>query len=180
LTQWSPSGIKVELKRRASGLEDPRGQGKRRSGVAELLGEHHYQMDPKGRISLPAKFREAFKAGVHLTLGQEGCLYAFPPDRWNQERGRVEERALADRDSRAYTRIFFGNAEHVDLDAQGRLVVPRRLRDKVRLGRDVAVVGVADRLEIWPEEEWARYAESLESSYQSGSLQAGREKGEGG
>jgi transcriptional regulator MraZ len=148
--------------------------------VAELLGEHHYQMDPKGRISLPAKFREAFKAGVHLTLGQEGCLYAFPPDRWAQERDRVEERALADPNSRAYTRIFFGNAEHVDLDAQGRLVVPRRLRDKVRLDRDVAVIGVADRLEIWPEEEWARYADSLESSYQSGTLQAGREKGEGG
>jgi MraZ protein len=139
--------------------------------VAELLGEHHYQMDPKGRISLPGKFREAFEAGVHLTLGQEGCLYAFPRDQWDKERQRVEERALADQDSRAYTRMFFGNAEHVDLDAQGRLVVPRRLREKVRLARDVAVVGVADRLEIWPEEEWARYAEALESSYQSGTLQ---------
>jgi MraZ protein len=86
----------------------------------------------------------------------------------------VEERSLADQDSRAYTRIFFGNAEHVDLDAQGRLVVPRRLRDKVRLGRDVAVIGVADRLEIWAEEEWARYAEAQEGSYQSGSLQPQR------
>jgi MraZ protein len=138
--------------------------------VAELLGEHHNKMDPKGRISLPAKFREAFQAGVHLTLGQEGCLYAFPPEQWARERARIEERSLADPDSRGYTRVFFGNAERVDLDAQGRLVVPRRLRDKVRLGRDVAVVGVAERLEIWPEEEWARYAEAQESSYQSGSL----------
>jgi MraZ protein len=142
--------------------------------VAELLGEHHYQMDPKGRISLPAKFREAFKAGVHLTLGQEGCLYAFPSDEWDRERGRVEERALADPRSRAYTRVFFGNAERVDLDGQGRLVVPRRLREKVRLGRDVAVVGVADRLEIWAEEEWERYAEAQEGSYQSGALQPQR------
>lgn len=138
--------------------------------MAELLGEHHYQMDPKGRISLPAKFREAFKAGVHLTLGQEGCLYAFPPGEWEREKGRVEERALADPQTRGYTRVFFGNAEHVDLDAQGRMVVPRRLREKVRLARDVAVIGVSDRLEIWPEEEWARYAESLETSYQSGAL----------
>jgi MraZ protein len=144
--------------------------------VAELLGEHHYQMDPKGRISLPAKFREAFEAGVHLTLGQEGCLYAFPTEQWARERARIEERSLADGQSRGYTRVFFGNAEHVDLDAQGRLVVPRRLRDKVRLGRDVAVIGVADRLEIWPEEEWARYAEAQESSYQSGSL--GPDRGE--
>ena len=142
--------------------------------MAELLGEHHYQMDPKGRISLPAKFREVFKAGVHLTLGQEGCLYAFPPEQWDRERGRIEDRALTDRDSRGYTRVFFGNAEHVDLDAQGRLVVPRRLREKVRLDRDVAVVGVADRLEIWPEDEWARYAEAQETSYQAGALRPAR------
>jgi len=138
--------------------------------VAELLGEHHYQMDPKGRISLPAKFREPFKAGVHLTLGQEGCLYAFPREEWEGEKARIEERALADPQTRGYNRVFFGNAEHVDLDGQGRLVVPRRLREKVRLGRDVAVIGVSDRLEIWPEEEWSRYAQSQESSYQSGAL----------
>jgi len=138
--------------------------------VAELLGEHHYQMDPKGRISLPAKFREPFEAGVHLTLGQEGCLYAFPREEWEGEKARIEERALADPQTRGYNRVFFGNAEHVDLDGQGRLVVPRRLREKVRLGRDVAVIGVSDRLEIWPEEEWSRYAQSQESSYQSGAL----------
>jgi MraZ protein len=138
--------------------------------VSELLGEHHYQMDPKGRISLPAKFREAFKAGVHLTLGQEGCLYAFGPEEWQREKDRIEARALADPQTRGYNRVFFGNAEHVDLDAQGRLVVPRRLREKVRLGRDVAVIGVSDRLEIWSEEEWSRYAEAQERSYQTGAL----------
>jgi MraZ protein len=159
LTWWSLSGIKVELQWRRG-----------RVPVAELLGEHHYQMDPKGRISLPAKFREVFKAGVHLTLGQEGCLYAFGPEEWQREKERIESRALADPETRGYNRVFFGNAEHVDLDGQGRLVVPRRLREKVRLGRDVAVIGVSDRLEIWPEEEWSRYAEAQESSYQSGAL----------
>lgn len=138
--------------------------------MAELLGEHHYQMDPKGRISLPAKFREAFKAGVHLTLGQEGCVYAFPREEWEREKERVQELSLSDRGSRGYNRVFFGNAEHVDLDGQGRLVVPRRLRDKVRLDRDVSVVGVSDRMEIWPEEEWRRYSEGLETSYRTGAL----------
>ncbi len=147
--------------------------------MAELLGEHHYQMDPKGRISLPGKFRDAFKAGVHLTLGQEGCLYAFPDDEWGREKQRVQERALSNPASRGYTRVFFGNAEHVDLDTQGRLVVPRRLREKVGLGRDVAVVGVSDRLEIWPEEDWARYAAEAEASYRSGVLAADRADGRG-
>jgi len=142
--------------------------------VAELLGEHRYQMDPKGRISLPAKFREAFKAGVHLTLGQEGCLYAFPPDEWTKEKERVEERGLASPTTRGYTRMFFGNAERVDLDTQGRLVIPRRLREKVGLARDVAVIGVSERLEIWSAGDWDRYAADQEASYRSGGLAAER------
>lgn len=142
--------------------------------MAELLGEHRYQMDPKGRISLPVKFRDAFKAGVHLTLGQEGCLYAFPPEEWTREKERVEERALANQSNRGYTRMFFGNAEHVDLDAQGRLVIPRRLREKVGLDRDVSVIGVSDRLEIWSTGEWDRYSEEQEASYRSGGLAADR------
>ena len=142
--------------------------------MAELLGEHRYQMDPKGRISLPAKFREAFRAGVHLTLGQEGCLYAFPPDEWVKEKERVEERGLASQGNRGYTRVFFGNAEHVDLDAQGRLVLPRRLREKVGLERDVVVLGVSDRLEVWPADAWDRYADDQEASYRSGGLSTER------
>lgn len=142
--------------------------------MAELLGEHRYQMDPKGRISLPAKFREAFRDGVHLTLGQEGCLYAFPPEEWAKEKERVEERGLANPANRGYTRVFFGNAEHVDLDGQGRLVIPRRLREKAELGRDVAVIGVSDRLEIWSSDAWDRYAADQEASYRSGGLAAER------
>jgi MraZ protein len=131
-------------------------------------------MDPKGRISLPAKFREAFKAGVHLTLGQEGCLYAFAPDEWKREKERVGETGLTSQANRGYTRVFFGNAEHVDLDAQGRLVIPRRLREKVGLDRDVSVIGVSDRLEIWSTEDWERYAADQEASYRSGGLAAER------
>jgi MraZ protein len=162
LTEWSASGIKVELQRRG------------RRGRVELLGEHHYQVDPKGRISLPAKFREVLSEGVHLTLGQEGCVYAFPNREWEQEKERVESRTLADPRNRGYARVFFGNAERVDLDAQGRLVVPRRLRDKVGLGRDVAVVGVSDRLEIWAREAWDRYVSAQEGSYASGELIPGQ------
>ncbi|HEX2031383.1 MAG TPA: division/cell wall cluster transcriptional repressor MraZ [Actinomycetota bacterium] len=138
--------------------------------MAELLGEHHYQMDPKGRISLPVKFRDAFAEGVYLTLGQDECLYAFPLEQWQRARDEVEARTIAEPRNRAYARVFFGNAERMDLDPQGRLVVPRKLREKVRLGREVAVVGVADRLEIWPRDVWERYTQTHEGSYASGSL----------
>ncbi len=138
--------------------------------MAELLGEHHYQMDPKGRISLPGKFREAFEEGAYLTLGQDGCLYVFPRPEWDREKGRVEARTIASPDNRAYARMFFGNAERVDLDVQGRLVIPRKLRETVGLGRDVAVIGVSDRLEVWAEDAWERFTRAHETSYASGRL----------
>jgi MraZ protein len=138
--------------------------------VAELLGEHHYQMDPKGRISLPVRFRDSLADGIYLTLGQDECLYAFPQREWQRELQAVEARTIADPANRAYARVFFGNAERAELDPQGRLVVPRKLRDKVRLGREVTVIGVSDRLEIWPREVWERYQQAHESSYATGGL----------
>ena len=141
-----------------------------RVGVAELLGEHHYQMDPKGRISLPADYREELRGGVYITLGMDGCLWAFPQEEWSRQRGDVESWSLSAPGNRGYARVFFGNAERVDLDGQGRLVVPRRLRDKARLERDVVVMGVGSRLEIWPRETLARSQEDLESRYRTGDL----------
>jgi MraZ protein len=138
--------------------------------VAELLGEHHYQMDPKGRISLPVDYREELRTGVYITLGMDGCLWAFPDEEWERQRTDVESWPLSAPGNRGYARVFFGNAERVDLDSQGRLVVPRRLRDKARLEKDVVVMGVGSRLEIWPREALAREQEDVESRYRTGDL----------
>jgi MraZ protein len=138
--------------------------------VPELVGEHHYQVDAKGRISLPTKFREAFEDGVYLTLGQDGCLFAFPRSEWDRRKEEVQALPISDPTNRAYARMFFGNADRVDLDPQGRLVLPRTLRETAHLGRQVAVVGVSDRLEIWDGAEWGRYREAHGGSYSSGAL----------
>ncbi len=142
--------------------------------MPELLGEHHYQIDAKGRISLPSKFRDAFEDGVYLTLGQDGCLFAFPRPEWDRRKAEVQSLPISDSSNRAYTRMFFGTAERVELDAQGRLVLPRTLRESARLDREVAVIGVSDRLEIWSLEEWDRYRGSHGSAYASGALVPGR------
>jgi len=84
------------------------------TGVAELLGQHRYQLDNKGRIALPAKFREAFAGGLYLTLGQDGCLFAFPKDEWERRSEEVRTRPLAGQEARAYARMFFGNADRAD------------------------------------------------------------------
>lgn len=143
--------------------------------MAELLGEHHYQMDPKGRISLPAGYREPLAGGVYITLGQDGCLYAFSQEQWERERDQVDRRSIADPRNRAYARMFFGNAERTELDGQGRLVVPRKLREAVHIRGEVTVLGVGHRLEIWARDAWERYEEAQQSQYQAGALIPPRE-----
>ena len=139
--------------------------------MAELLGQHRYQLDAKGRIALPAKFRESFVDGVYLTLGQDGCLFAFPKQEWDGRSTEVRSRPLNGQHARAYARMLFGNAERVDLDNQGRVVIPQKLRTGVGIGRDVIVLGVSDRLEIWSGEAWDRYEQSQAGAYTSGSLE---------
>jgi MraZ protein len=138
--------------------------------VAELLGTHGYQLDPKGRISLPARFREAFADGAYLTLGQDGCLFCFPRAEWDARSREVRSTPISDTEGRAYARMFFGNAEPVELDSQGRLVVPQRLRQQVGIQKEVVVVGVQDRMEIWDRAAHDRYLDAFGGAYQAGTI----------
>ena len=138
--------------------------------MAELLGQHRYQLDSKGRIALPAKFREAFADGVYLTLGQDGCLFAFPAEEWRRRGDEVRARPLSGHEARAYARMFFGSAERVDLDTQGRLVIPQRLRTAIGLAREAVVVGVSERLDIWAADAWNRYEQQYGGAYAGGTL----------
>ena len=139
--------------------------------VAQLLGRHRYQLDAKGRMALPAKFREAFSGGVYLTLGQDNCLYAYPADEWERRAGEVRSAPLSAQDARAYARMFFGNAEQVELDSQGRLVIPQRLRSQIGLEREAVVIGVSERLEIWASDAWDRYEQTYSGAYSGGTLE---------
>lgn len=142
--------------------------------VAELLGQHRYQLDAKGRVALPSKFREPFADGVYLTLGQDGCLFAFPQEEWARQSADVRGRPLSGGEARAYQRMFFGNAERAELDGQGRLTIPQKLRSHIGLGREAVVLGVSDRLEIWPSDAWDRYEQSNAGAYSSGALEPER------
>jgi MraZ protein len=141
--------------------------------VAELLGTHSYQLDPKGRVSLPSRFREAFADGAVLTLGQDGCLFCFPRAEWDRRSGEVRAFPLSDAQARAYSRMFFGKAESVEIDAQGRLLIPQRLRQEVGIRKEAVVLGVYDRMEIWDREAHERYEQALGGAYQAGTLEPG-------
>ena len=141
--------------------------------MAELLGTHSYQLDPKGRISLPARFREAFADGAVLTLGQDGCLFCFPRAEWETRAAEVRNLPLSDAQGRAYARLFFGKAESVELDSQGRLVIPQRLRVEAQIQKEAVVVGVFDRMEIWDRQTHERYESGHGGAYQAGTLAPG-------
>jgi MraZ protein len=138
--------------------------------VEDLLGQHRYQLDAKGRIALPAKYRGAFRDGVYLTLGLDGCLFAYPREAWQAASAKVQALRQSDREARSYARMFFGSAHRVEMDGQGRVVVPLGLRARVGLDREAVVVGVGDRLEIWPGPAWDREQEQMAAAYLSGSL----------
>ncbi len=142
--------------------------------MAELLGTHGYQLDPKGRVSLPARFREAFADGAWLTIGQDGCLFAFPRVEWERRSDEVAASPLSDAPGRAYARMFFGSSDEAKLDTQGRLTIPGRLRETVGIRKDVVVLGVRDRMEIWDRETYERYEATFAGAYQAGTIEPGR------
>ena len=139
--------------------------------VAELLGTHSYQLDPKGRLSLSARFREAFVDGAWTTVGQDGCLFAFPRVEWERRADEVSASPLSDASGRAYARLFFGSSDEIKLDSQGRLTLPGRLREAVGINKDVIVLGVRDRMEIWDRASYERYEAAFAGAYQAGTLE---------
>ena len=143
--------------------------------MTELLGTHRYQLDPKGRVSLPARFREAFADGCWLTIGQDHCLYVFPRAEWERRSEEVASFPLSDNDGRAYARLFFGSSDETKVDSQGRVTIPQRLRETVGIRKDVVVLGVRDRMEIWDRGAFDRYQQAYEGAYQAGTLDPRRQ-----
>jgi MraZ protein len=130
-----------------------------------LLGAYDHTIDDKNRLTLPAKFREAFKDGVVVTRGLDGCLYAYRRPDWD----RLVESRLAALDplspeGRRLHRFFFSGASESELDKQGRVMIPAQLVEHAKLGREVVVAGVNDRLEIWDRAAWRKELAEVEGS----------------
>ena len=128
-----------------------------------LLGAYEHTIDDKNRLTLPAKFRQAFADGVVVTRGFDGCLFAFRREDWH----RLVESRLAPLDplseeTRRLERFFFSGAAEADLDKQGRVMLPAQLIDHAQLGREVVVAGVNDRLEIWDRNAWRKELAEVE------------------
>ncbi len=119
-----------------------------------FLGEYQHSLDAKGRLVLPRKFRDELEHGCVITKGQEHCLYVFSMDRWREEMAKVSRLPRTDRRARNFARSFFAAASDQPLDKQGRIQVPDGLRRFASLEKEVTVVGVAERIEVWATSVW--------------------------
>ena len=133
-----------------------------------FLGTHTPRLDEKGRLILPAKYREELARGIVLTKGEERCLYLFPQAEFDQiAAGRRPEPGDA-KPQRAYSRVFFASAEDAIPDRQGRITIPPALREYAALQRDCVVIGNNTRLEIWDSAAWEAYLAEQEDVFSQG------------
>jgi len=119
-----------------------------------FLGQYTHTIDDKGRLTLPAKFRPGFEAGIVVTLGLDGCLFAFPRAKWEELAARIEALPITNPDARNFARLMFANADDSMPDRQGRVLIPAYLREYAQLETDVIVTGLASRAELWNPARW--------------------------
>ena len=130
-----------------------------------LLGEHEHTLDEKNRLTLPARFRQAFAEGIVVTRGMDGCLFAYTPGDWTTlVQGRLATLDPLSKEGRRMQRFFYAGAVEAELDKQGRVGIPGALLEHAKLGRDVVVAGVHDHLEIWDRAAWRLELAEVEGS----------------
>ena len=129
-----------------------------------LLGEHDHTLDDKNRLTLPAKLRELLGNEVVVTRGLDGCLAVYSPAGFEVLRARVGTLDQFSGEARTLQRYFFSSAAVVELDRQGRVVIPAKLLELAKVGREVTVAGVFDHLEIWDRAAWREQQLAVEGS----------------
>ncbi len=128
-----------------------------------FLGEYRHALDDKGRLFIPARFRDRENQRFFVTRGLEKCLFAFPEEEWEKQRERVAGMDMMKKDARAFNRFFFSGTAEVICDRQGRINLPQNLIEYAGLSKDAVVIGVSNRFEIWSALNWTGYeAESAQ------------------
>lgn len=135
-------------------------------GVAAMfMGEYQHNIDTKGRIIVPAKFREQLGDTFVITRGLDQCLFGYPMNEWKEVEKKLKALPLTKKDARAFTRFFFSGATECELDKQGRINLPTPLLTYASLQKECIIIGVSNRIEIWSKEIWGEYVAASEESF---------------
>jgi MraZ protein len=129
-----------------------------------FLGEYEYTIDDKGRLAIPARYREELGDGLVITRGFDGCLLGFPRPFWEQLAQQVGSLSLGQVDSRSLQRLLFSGAADIGFDKQGRVLIPQNLREYGGMNDQVVIAGLNRYFEIWASDRWQKQLESLDVS----------------
>ena len=122
-----------------------------------FIGEYQHTIDVKGRMIMPSKFREGLGDNFVVTKGLDNCLFVYSREEWKNLEYKLKTLPLTNKNARAFVRFFFSGATECEVDKQGRILVPANLREHASIEKDVVIIGVSTRLEIWSKESWEHY-----------------------
>jgi len=129
------------------------------------MGEYQHSVDAKGRLIVPAKFREALGEAFVVTRGLDNCLFGYPMNEWRKLEEKLKDLPMTKKDTRAFARFFFSGATEVEIDKQGRINIPATLMQHAHLVKECVVLGVSNRIEIWAKDAWEAYFSESEQSF---------------
>lgn len=125
-----------------------------------FIGEYHHSIDDKGRLIIPAKFREELSDKFIITRGIENCLFAYPEESWNKIVEKLESLPFTKKDARSFTRFFLSGATVAEFDKQGRINITSPLIEYAGIKKECVIIGTGDRLEIWAKDAWEEFFNS--------------------
>lgn len=138
-----------------------------------FIGEYSHNLDEKGRLAIPKKFRADLSQGAVVTRGLDSCLFLYTKAEWEKLAEKLAQLPFSQANTRAFARLMLAGAMDVEVDTQGRVMLPGYLRDFAGLSKSVTVAGLYNRLEIWDEEKWKKYTASTEAESTSIAEQMG-------
>ena len=128
-----------------------------------FIGEYQHNIDPKGRLSVPAKFRKDLAKGAVVTKGLDNCLFLYPKLEWQKLADKLAALPIARANSRAFSRLMLAGAVDVEIDGQGRMLIPDYLRRYAGLKKNTIIAGLYNRLEVWDQALWNKYKAGTET-----------------
>jgi MraZ protein len=129
-----------------------------------FIGEYKYSVDSKGRIAIPSKFRPNLAGGCVVTRGLDNCLFIYPKEEWEELAKKLASLPISKSNSRAFSRLMLAGAMDLEIDKQGRVVLPKYLREYAKLSDKAVITGLYNRLEVWDSGRWSKYKSHAENS----------------
>jgi len=135
-----------------------------------FYGEYEHTIDKKGRLIIPSRFRESFKeydiSKLYITRGLDKCLFMFTENEWKTQESKFKSISFTKSESRKFNRLYFSGAANIECDRQGRILIPKYLKDFAGIKKEVMFIGVSNRMEIWAKDIWNNYYDSSKESFE--------------